>query len=52
MSRLVGERMRNGMGRSEATRAVARANPELHRAYLEATNSPKVHALIGERFEG
>jgi hypothetical protein len=51
MSRLVGEKMKSGMSRFDAVKAVARANPELHRAYLEATNNPKVHSLIGERFE-
>lgn len=39
--------------RKKATQAVMRRDPELHRAYLEATNSGrKAKALIADKFDG
>jgi hypothetical protein len=50
-SAAVAKRMTGGMSRAKAAIAVARANPELHRAFLDATNSPQVSGLIAARFE-
>jgi len=38
------ERMRDGLSRSDAVRAVCKADPKLHKAYLEACNPGKVVA--------
>ncbi|KPK71191.1 MAG: hypothetical protein AMJ84_06510 [Acidithiobacillales bacterium SM23_46] len=49
----VRERMRtDGIGRHDAIMRVARGDPDLHRAYIEATNpqSRKVQELIAARF--
>lgn len=51
MSREVRERMKLNMPRLAAVAAVCRARPELHRAYLEATNPKRVHDKIAQRFE-
>jgi signal peptide peptidase SppA len=51
MSRLVADKMKLGLSRQQAIKAVASKNPELHRAYLEQSNKPAVHHLIAERFE-
>jgi signal peptide peptidase SppA len=51
MSAAVAEKMKLGLSRRDAIKSVARGNPDLHRAYLEQTNNPKVHHLIAERFE-
>lgn len=51
MSAAVADKMKLGLKRRDAIKAVAKTQPELHRAYLEQTNPPKVHELIAERFE-
>lgn len=49
----VQERMKSGMGRSAAIRAVAQAQPELHQSYLLATNpSGKANRQLTEKFGG
>jgi len=52
-NRQVREKVRGGMSRRAAVKAVARDDNEFHRAYLEQTNPQhrKVQDLIGERFE-
>ena len=49
----VRQRMNSGLSRQQAVIAAARARPDLHRAFLEATNSKhsKVQSLIAERFD-
>ena len=45
------ERMKlTGEDRKRAVVAVARANPEMHQAFLLAHNPKKAHALIRDRF--
>ncbi|MCX7429017.1 MAG: S49 family peptidase [Planctomycetia bacterium] len=48
----VQEKMREGMTRRDAVRAVAKRNPSLHYSYVSATNSEnrQVQDLIAERF--
>ncbi|MCX7429055.1 MAG: S49 family peptidase [Planctomycetia bacterium] len=48
----VAERMRAGLGRRDAVRAVAGAHPELHAAYVASTNpnTRRVQDLVAERF--
>lgn len=48
----VRERMKAGGERRKAVVAVAKANPEMHQAYLLATNPKKVHGKIRDRFSG
>lgn len=45
------KRVDGGMDRMSAVKAVARSNPELHQAYLQATNKPGVAGAIAARFE-
>ncbi len=47
-SAAVRERMKDGMERKRAVRAVVHANPELHAEYIRATNDPSVHRLIDQ----
>jgi signal peptide peptidase SppA len=48
----VKDAIKGGKSRAAAVKAVARANPELHRAYLEETNpSTRARTLIADRFE-
>ncbi len=47
----VRECITRGMARQEAAIAVARADPELHRAYLLATNPPKNKPLVEQFVE-
>lgn len=48
----VGEKMAAGLPRRKAVLAVAKADPELHRAFLEETNPKrKQRALIADRFD-
>jgi len=48
----VSERMQAGMSRTNAIQATAKADPELHAAYLMATNSSKkAQRMISEKFE-
>lgn len=50
-SAAVAEKMKLGMDRGAAIRAVNKSNPDLHRSYLEATNpGRKQRELIADRF--
>lgn len=54
----VERQVQNGLARRQAVRAVVKANPDLHTAYLAATNKPHSivqgaikdrHSMIGTR---
>lgn len=47
----VRKKVDGGMDRLDACAAVNRANPELHSAYLKATNAKKAHRLIDDKFD-
>ena len=47
----VREKVASGMPRLKAISAVSRTNPELHKAFLMATNGRKAKALIEDKFD-